>query len=84
MQYVFENFGSTYGEQIVLQRFCEDIGGHYMLGSVDSTVFCRIELPCYASVNGGGEMHSPGIREEGSYFNKYELLLARLHYCAYS
>lgn len=84
IQHVFENFGSTYSEQVTLQRFCENTGGHYMQGSVDETVFCRIELPCCDPSDGSGVLQSPKTRKEGSYFNKYELLLARLHYYTYS
>lgn len=82
-KYLFANFGSTYDEQLTLQHFCENTGGHYMQGSMGNTVFCRIELPCCELSDSGIVLNSNKEQQESRYFNKYELLLARLRYYAY-
>ncbi|MBR3630071.1 MAG: hypothetical protein IKN55_06325 [Oscillospiraceae bacterium] len=71
------DFGSTYPEQVMLGCFCESVGGSWMKGESGSTDFLRITLPCEESSSSALMSFHP--TQEGRFFNKYEIILARIH-----
>lgn len=74
-------FGTTEGEQMLLEAFCKEYDGRWMQNAAGEggTVSCRIELPVADAAN-TLVFNSPAERSESRFFNKYEVLLARIHF----
>ena len=71
------DFGSTHAEEMLLGRFCEACGGSFLEGTSGETAFCQITLPCTRKACSSlMTMHG---RQEGRFFNKFEIMLARIH-----
>lgn len=73
------NFGSLDGERMLLDIFCKEYGGRWMQSRMGKTSVCRIELPA-SDKPGILTLNAPAERSEGRFFNKYEVLLARIHF----
>lgn len=79
LESVLNGFGTTEGERMLLDAFCKEFGGRWMQNAVGDTVSFRIELPAAEPTN-LLVFNSPAERTEGRFFNKYEVLLARIHF----
>lgn len=71
------DFGTTEGEQIFLDTFCKEYNGKWMLFHTEQLTSCRIELPA-AELSDSLTIGTGMERREGRFFNKYEVLLARI------
>ena len=69
------DFGELYAEQKLLACFCESCGGSWMQGENGEARFCRITMPHCES---GGSLMSFYVAKESKFFNKYEIMLARI------
>lgn len=72
-------FGTTEGELMLLDAFCREYEGRWIQYEHADTVLCRIDLPA-AAPSGFLTFNSPVERTEGRFFNKYEVLLARIYF----
>jgi hypothetical protein len=76
-----EGFGSLNPEKKLLNSFCGHYRGHWMIAEdqASNAVTCRLEVSC--SERGSKlELHSPRDPIESPFYNKYEILLSRMHY----
>ncbi|MCR4646522.1 MAG: hypothetical protein K5695_14135 [Oscillospiraceae bacterium] len=70
------DFGSNYPETVLLNTFCEACGGSWIENTNGDTSTCRITLP--AAQSHFSTLMSIHGRQESRFFNKYEILLAKI------
>lgn len=73
------DFGSVAGEKMLLDAFCKEYGGSWLQNTTGDTTSVCLKLPA-ADPSVHLTLHSPQERSEGRFFNKYEILLARIRF----
>lgn len=76
---ILSGFGGTEGEQLLLDAFCKEYDGHWVQNTIQDTVSYRITLDA-AEPSGILTFNSELKSMEGRFFNKYQALLARIHF----
>ena len=71
------DFGSNYPESVLLNCFCEAMGGRWLESNSGDTYSCSITIPTAQSHF--STLMSIHSRQESRFFNKYEILLAKIH-----
>lgn len=67
-------------ERALLTAFCRLHEGSWMLGEQADSMSCTIRFRCEAKDGGNLMLFSARDQQEGSFYNKYEILLSRIHY----
>lgn len=78
-QHHLSDFGTLDGERMALSAFCTEYGGKWMLSRTGDAISCRIELPA-AEPEKTLAINSKWADSECKFFNKYEVILARIHF----